>query len=573
MTATWALGSWLLALCCGCAASEPTSPGPLEPSADASLDVQDASHEPAAHESSAPADGALSDVAEEPELDAASYADSTASSNPDLCVADAPDASPDGPCVPGEAQIERCGACGIIRRLCKPNATWAPWSECMEKAAECWGCDDVTVACGYCGTRSMHCQVTTDSCRWLYGECQGQGECAAGDFELDADGCGAQQARVRWCEPTCQWGEWSVCTQPPSWTQLGAFPLQARSGELSVPWGSGKWLIWGGRTPAGSMLDDGAVFDAALQAWTVMPPAELQGDAGPTGSFVARANMAATATDQGLFVFGGVGEGNQTLGDGAVVDVALQWRPLATEGAPTPRSGARAVWISGHKLVVLWGGLSVTGVPLQDGARYHATTDTWSPMAAAPIEARDGHSAVWDDKHSVVIIWGGRGRQGPLRDGALYDPGSDQWRPMQQAPIARTGHLAVWDADRARMVVMFGRDDLWPGPRANGAVYDPEHDRWTMAAELAVSGYPLAQGYSASVGGGFIWVTGGTPHEQPTALGARYDLAHDAWSRLPAMNVGRSQHASAFVGGLVAWSGLSAGGNWTATTERLQAMP
>ena len=55
-------------------------------------------------------------------------------------------------------------------------------------------------------------------------------------------------------------------------------------------------------------------------------------------------------------------------GSGAGPDT---WQPLATLGAPSPRSDSSMVW-TGHEVIV-WGGHG--GQPLRDGARYDRVGD------------------------------------------------------------------------------------------------------------------------------------------------------------------------------------------------------
>jgi len=77
----------------------------------------------------------------------------------------------------------------------------------------------------------------------------------------------------------------------------------------------------------------------------------------------------------------------------------------STVGAPSTRLLFSAVW-TGTEMII-WGGVtSFCNGPLNTGARYNPSTDTWTPMSVtgAPA-ARLAHSAVWTGTH--MIVWGG----------------------------------------------------------------------------------------------------------------------------------------------------------------------
>ncbi|HJV08207.1 MAG TPA: hypothetical protein VJ653_00940, partial [Acidimicrobiales bacterium] len=76
------------------------------------------------------------------------------------------------------------------------------------------------------------------------------------------------------------------------------------------------------------------------------------------------------------------------------------------------RGGHRAVW-TGRDMVV-WGGFDTE--MRADGARYRRSTDTWEPVAAGPLAARQHHAMVWTGRQ--VLVWGGEGSTGKLADGA-----------------------------------------------------------------------------------------------------------------------------------------------------------
>lgn len=190
--------------------------------------------------------------------------------------------------------------------------------------------------------------------------------------------------------------------------------------------------------------------------------------------------------------------------------------------------------------------LSPTGIALGTLA------GTWSTVADAPIQGRQGHTAIWTG--SEMIIWGGEpgpaaiddNRTSDGADGAAYDPSSDTWRLLPRAPIkGRTLHAAVWTG--REMVVWGGRanDD---SPSGDGAAYDPATNRWRMLAPA-----PFVSSGSKAV----VWardhlvvVDGAVDTNGPVHLSAAsYDPATDDWAALPGVD---PPFANAFS---LAWTG------------------
>lgn len=500
-----------------------------------------------------------------------------AATSGDYCASDGGQPSP-SPCAPGEVQQGRCGQCGERERTCTAGGAWSAWSECSESQdAECELCSTSQVGCGYCGTRPLSCRLVADTCRWSLGACDSPGICSPGSFELDPSTCAAGASLVRWCNAACGWDAWSACSSAvPAWDSPTSTPLSARSAFVSVTTSS-LWIVWGGLDPQGAPLRDGALFDSATATWTPLSEALTPADDGGADAFGGRSGAAAVWTGQQLLIWGGQGQApSDTLGDGARLDPASgSWTRISSVGAPMARADATMVWDDLSGRAVVWGGRAASGAAASGGGRYAPAADAWSAIAPSPLQARLGASVVWDPARRRMIVWGGRGPGGAARrDGAWYEPSSDSWAKIAEAPIAREGHFAAWDAADDRMLVFFGRDGFWTGQRADGAAWHPATDTWTLLSDLSITGYDIEDGWDAVVGGGYAWVTGGDDVGTglSTPRGARYDLAHDAWSALPRMSTGRRDHAGAFFGRLVVWGGRS-GAGWHTTAERLSALP
>jgi N-acetylneuraminic acid mutarotase len=162
---------------------------------------------------------------------------------------------------------------------------------------------------------------------------------------------------------------------------------------------------------------------------------------------------------------------------------------------------------------------------------------SWATMAAAPVEGRSGHSAVWTG--TEMIVWGGTAHPTSndpphLADGAAYDPAMDSWRIIAPAPIApRREHVAVWTG--REMLVVGGRKGFGPAEAVfDGAAYDPLVDTWrTLAAPPGPLGlYPAAVWTGSDL---LLW-GGERPSDDPLGefsnRGYAYDPEADSWREI-----------------------------------------
>jgi N-acetylneuraminic acid mutarotase len=263
-----------------------------------------------------------------------------------------------------------------------------------------------------------------------------------------------------------------------AWSPLPPAPVTPRRGHTAV-WTGNTMLVFGGQgaradCPGACPLGDGAAYDPDTKAWKPLSPSPIGPRHGHTAVFL-RGRMV---------VWGGAGEGGTALGDGASYDpVTDTWDALPVPPL-APRVGHRAVATTDRMIV--WGGSSEAaegGRYFADGAVYNPVANGWVPAASPPasLEPRDNAAAVWTGEN--LLVWGGFGRSGTCTpcfydDGAAYDPMSDTWAPMAPAPVSGRGaHRAVWT----------GRDLLvWGGfdsaVHADGALYNPFDDAWVRLA-------------------------------------------------------------------------------------------
>jgi N-acetylneuraminic acid mutarotase len=205
-----------------------------------------------------------------------------------------------------------------------------------------------------------------------------------------------------------------------------------------------------------------------------------------------------------------------------------------TELAPPPevRCCAASVW-TGSELVV-WGGYDYTGFSDEfaqaTGFRYDPASNTWSPIAPSPIEARSNPAFAWTGEE--LLVWGGWHAGGPpfFGDGAAYDPRTDRWRMLPPAPIDPRVPLSAWTG---REFILWGTGVRVDQRPRDGAAYDPSTDTWRSIADGPIE---LTDATATWTGREMIVfgaaLRGGNFPETETAIAAAYDPAADSWRRL-----------------------------------------
>lgn len=297
--------------------------------------------------------------------------------------------------------------------------------------------------------------------------------------------------------------------------------------------------------------------EAIEGTWTPLPSAGL----------VARTDFAYVSTGTAMIIWGGATD--RPLADGAAYDVrSSTWKPVAA--APlSARRGASAVW-TGTTMIVFGGQGPAEGCPqlcaLNDGAAYDPATDTWVPIAPAPLAARNWHTTVW--LQDRMVIWGGSWGGAAVADGASYDPASNTWTLLPAAPLEpRTSHRAVASADRMLVWGGFGateaeRAGKVPGSRAprgkyfaDGAIYNPVDNTWTPMAPYPQTTESAARSDFSSVWTGtHMLVWGGVGRTADCAPcdhddGAAYELSSDSWKLMaPSPLAGRGNHRALWTG-------------------------
>ncbi len=226
-----------------------------------------------------------------------------------------------------------------------------------------------------------------------------------------------------------------------TWVPMPEPPRAATQGH-SMVWTGSEMIVWGGKSasPTAGAIADGLVYDPTLDTWS---PTSL--DNTPEG----RANHTAVWTGSKMLIWGGRWTGESTPTIGGRYDPATDtWSAMADslDGGIQGRDYHSAVWTGSEMLV--FGGLDQNGLELADGGRYDPATDTWSAMAASPLDARHKHASVWTGSEMLIfggLAWFG-GFDSEIRDdAATYDPGTDSWSPsFNGVDTQRWDHSAVW---------------------------------------------------------------------------------------------------------------------------------
>ncbi len=185
---------------------------------------------------------------------------------------------------------------------------------------------------------------------------------------------------------------------------------------------------------------------------------------------------------------------------------------------------------------LVWTGDGLLGVYPENGGG-DVTIQRWdanleNPRLAAPSGQpwRTSPTIVWTGTH--VVVAGGTNGPGIDDPVLLYDPETDTWDTGSPPPGFEAGsetgigETGVWVGAE----VLFTREAL---------AYDPDRDSWRS---LTPSPVPDAIAVAATPSGAFQWghcpeVADDDPCARPGSVidgGARYSLADDTWTELPA---------------------------------------
>ena len=233
------------------------------------------------------------------------------------------------------------------------------------------------------------------------------------------------------------------------------------------------------------------------------------------------------------------------------------WAPVAP---PSPRSGQAAVYDPLRHRLIVFGGWD--GVARADVWMLALDGSGWQPLTpqGTPPPARDHHTAIYDARRDRVLVFGGEDGERLFGDvWALALSPTPVWTellPTGGGPSPRMGHTAILDAPRDRMVVFGGYDgglqdptDVWtlalgspawssiqpsgttpPGRSGHTAIYDAARQRMIVFGGDD-GGAPFAGVLALSLAGAPVWSAldaGGAGSPARTGHAAVADSAGDA---------------------------------------------
>lgn len=323
-------------------------------------------------------------------------------------------------------------------------------------------------------------------------------------------------------------------------------------------------------TPSSGPTVPTPVFENLKPDWTKLaPPPESRTDAVTVWS-------GRSSSGRDLIMWGGYsGYG------GAVHDNGYSWNPDTNAWTPMAesplagRAGAGATFTGSE--IVIWGGYGEGQSPLGDGAAYDPESDSWRLLPNAPIGPAIPVATVWTGEE--VLVWGSTDRSAASTEGAAYNPSTNKWRRLPDAPAAINLGSAVWangDPGHPHEMIIFGaqldNNNASELDHAVGIAYDPELDRWRELPKVALS--PQASAIAWTGERVIAWDYGLSAGE--------YDRVTNQWRELPRVPLQDSECYPAtetigsyvfawFCGQAATWDFLD--GGWQRVETPKQAVP
>jgi N-acetylneuraminic acid mutarotase len=254
---------------------------------------------------------------------------------------------------------------------------------------------------------------------------------------------------------------------------------------------------------------------------------------------VARSHFASAVFQGKIYLFGGGGEGFQSLNRVEIYDpVSDRW----SDGRemPTVRSGVVAVSLN-DRIYVMGGGFKqpdgsfrfLTTVEI-----YRPAEDSWENGPDLLMRHDAPAAAVLNEEIYVIGGHHPEAKGGPLTDPAFsysekLNPSSERWVEIPPMPTPRFSPAALsW---QARLLVLGGGAFTGKGftnyDRVEG--YDPSRQSWSEERALKLP-WPTA-GPGACLLNRRIFVFGGNNGEAIQSRGSYYDPAEGRWLDLPPM--------------------------------------
>ena len=251
-----------------------------------------------------------------------------------------------------------------------------------------------------------------------------------------------------------------------------------------------------------------------------------------------------------------------------VLAPASHWKTLSGYGSDG-EYWHTAVWDKDNAQVLVYGGAHFSGGNTYFHSElwaYDPARDSWTQLQGAlPII---GHTAVWADSYHMMVVYGGltlSGQNLVLVDRVLcYWPANNSWGWRARSPTPHTFHAAAWDSVNDQMLVSGGTPDFnWSNSTDALYAWRPATDTWV---QLAGMGSTFARGGHVAVfdtDRDEMIVSGGVKSGHPMSSTMVYKVGSNTWNTRSNCPLGRFLGAASWdpIGNkMYTYGGLDDGG-------------
>lgn len=283
---------------------------------------------------------------------------------------------------------------------------------------------------------------------------------------------------------------WGYDTNADAWQNLE--PITGPSSRfvhaMAYDVGSDRIILYGGILAEGP---ETWAYDLNSNAWTDMSPVVL-----PTAwGFV---DMTYDLGSDRIILFGGTSANTRTPTQADQVDEtwaydfdANTWTMMNPARAPSHRGAHGMAYDAESDMVVLFGGRDLPG-DFGDTWAYDFDSDSWTEMSPALAPSpRHGHAMAYDERSDRIVLFGGLSLRGlPVGDETwVYDLNSNSWTQAEGVgPSPRFAASLAYDSESDRVVLFGGTtggDETWVTPLVS-ATPPPDLFLILLAVSVAV---------------------------------------------------------------------------------------